>query len=145
MCERDRRTHVWGSSQCKITLVQQFQKLLFSRTTESFNINFSCDLHCRCEVPHLNTAVTMTTEEVPAGSGTNAAGSFTFMNHECRDGGPIHRAHLTNPFPIGGEPHIEFIGVRNHTLDKYLLLVSFPIRTYFCSCSTASMAINIVQ
>lgn len=56
----------------------------------TFNVHFSCDLHCRRQVPHLDAAVAMTTEKVPTGPGTDAAGSLALMYHECRDGSPIH-------------------------------------------------------
>lgn len=63
----------------------------------TFDIHFPCDLHRRREVPHLDAAVAVSTEEVAAGPGPNAAGSLTLMHHKPGDGCPVHRTHLTQP------------------------------------------------
>lgn len=56
----------------------------------TFDIHFPSDLHRRCEVPHLDAAVAVSAEEVPAGSRADAAGSLTLMHHKRRNGRPVH-------------------------------------------------------
>lgn len=66
-------------------------------TVLTFDVHLSSYLHGGRQVPHLDAAITVTTEQVAAGPRADPTGALALVDHEGRDGGPIHRAHLTHP------------------------------------------------
>lgn len=54
-------------------------------------------VHCSCQVPHLDAAVAMTSEQVAPGSRSHPARSLTLTHHETGDGCPVYWLHFTNP------------------------------------------------
>lgn len=135
---------VGGPSQSKVTLVQQLQQLLLRGPAQRSDVHLAGDLHGRSQVPHLDAAVAMATEQVTTGTRADPTGAFTLMNHEGRDGGPIHRAHLTHPLPVRGQSDVEFVSIRNNSLDEHLLLVSFSVRSNLGP-GAAAVSVDLVQ
>jgi len=61
------------------------------------DVHLSGNLHGGRQVPHLDAAVAMATEQVAAGPRADATRAFTLMDHEGGDGRPVYRAHLAHP------------------------------------------------
>ena len=128
------------------------------------DVHLPRDLHGGGEVPHLDAAVAVATEEVAAWPGADATRTLALVDHEGGDGGTVYGPHLTHPdthththntnthtlihtiphtlkqhthrkkethkpLPVGGQSDVEFIRIRNDSLDKHLLLIPLPIRT----------------
>lgn len=87
----------------------------------------------------------MATEQVAPRPGSDATRTLALVHHEGRDGGAVHRTHLTHPLPIGRQPDVKFIGVRYDSLDEHLLVVSLSVRTYLRPGAAASVSVHVVQ
>lgn len=117
------------------------------------DVHLPGDLHGGGQVPHLDAAVAVAAEQVPARPRADAAGALALVDHEGCDGRPVHRAHLAHPnaqersvnlsaqrsispahrrspLPVGRQPDVELIRVRDDSLDEDLLVVSLSVRTW---------------
>lgn len=61
------------------------------------DVDLPGDLHGRGQVPHLDAAVAVAAEHVAARARANATRALALVDHEGRDGRPVHRPHLTHP------------------------------------------------
>lgn len=61
------------------------------------DVDLPGDVHGGRQVPHLNAAIAVTAEQVPPRPRADPTRALALVDHEGRDGGAVHRAHLTHP------------------------------------------------
>lgn len=87
-----------AAGRAQITLVQQLEQLLLSGATCILVLSLVDHIHGRGQVPHLDAAVGVASEQVAPRPGAHPAGALALSHRERGDCGTVYSLDLTYSF-----------------------------------------------